>query len=336
MGPSLDQVLAERLNQDNPVAFPSIDLNVKGHQYGTPFYRAAKESVSSESDPQAAFDRLFDGVTPDSGPDPALIKIRERKQSVLDGVLDGFKLFRNELGAADKALVDAHADHIRGMEQQLTALGNVSAACTLPDMSATPTANDAQNVAPLMVDIAVHALRCGLTNVATLQISDIITEWLATPTNVDLGHSLGHLARDIGPQGPAASRYDDWFQEATANRNWRMEVFKRLITGLRDTPEGDSNMLDNSIVMFTSEFGCASVHSVRDVPMLLAGKAGGQWQTGRHINYNKPAQSNPDTLSYDTDASTHNVFTTILQAFGYADTHFGNEAAYRKGPLAEL
>ncbi len=337
LGPSLDQVLASRLSQDNPTAFPSIDLSVYGHQYGTPFFSAAKQTVSSESSPQAAFDRLFKNVNPSSGPDPELLKIRAQKKSVLDGVLDGFTMFRKQVGTADQQLLDAHADHIRGMEKQLATLGEVTAACTLPDMSGAPNGNkDAEKVAPLMVDIIVHAMRCGLSNVATLQIADLITDWLPTPWGHNLGHSLGHAARDVGPTGPSKSRINDFFGEITPNRQWRMTMLARLLDGLKNTPEGTSNMLDNSVVLFTSEFSTASVHSVRDVPVLLAGKAGGRWQTGRHINYNKPAASDPNTLNYDTDASTHNVFTSILQAFGYDDAHFGNDAAYKKGPLSEL
>lgn len=337
MGPSIDQVLAERLQLQSPSAFPSIDLTVKGHQYGTPFYRAAKEGVSSEADPKAAFERLFSGVNPSAEPDPALLLLRKRKQSVLDGVLEGFNLFRGKLGSTDKAIVDAHADHIRGIEQQLDALNQIGPACTLPDVSGSPkNLNEADLVTPLMVDLLIHSLRCGLTNVATLQIPDIITKWLPTPANVDLGHSLGHLARDVGPTGPAAHRYDDFVTEIVANRQWRMQMFDRLIRGLKETPEDGTHMLHNSIVLYTSEFSTASVHSVRDLPVLIAGNAGGQWKTGRHINYNKAAQSNPDTLSYDTDASMHNLFTSVLQSFGFEDDHFGNSAAYREGPLAEL
>ncbi len=337
-GPSIDQVLAGRLSTDAPTAFPSIDLQVGNVGYGTPLFSAAQQVVSSETLPQAAFDRLFKNVNPTSGgPDPALVALRAQKKSVLDGVLDGFKLFRTQLGSADRVMLDAHAEHIRSMETQLATLGEVTASCTLPGMSPAPSNyKDAEKVAPLMVDLIVHAMRCGLTNVATLQIGDLITNWLPTPWGDNIAHGLGHAARDVGPTGSKKARVNDFFGEILPNRQWRMTMFARLLDGLKNTPEGAGNMLDNSVVLFTSEFSTASVHSVRDVPVLLAGKAGGRWQTGRHINYNKHAASNPNTLQYSTDASTHNVYTSILQAFGYPDAHFGNDAAYKKGPLAEL
>ena len=339
LGPSLDQVLAQRLSADSPTVFPSIDLMVQGHQYGTPFFRAAREEVSSETDPKAAFDLIFSDVNPSAEPDPELLRIRAGKKSVLDGVSGGFDLFRSKVGAADRVLLDAHADHIRTLEKKLEALDAI-AACTIPDIAGAPTGNldnAAQEiVGPLMVDLIVHALRCGLTQVATLQIGDIIMPWLPNPYETDLGHSLHHAARDVGPNGPEGAYIDDWRTTIVANRRWRMEMFGRLIQGLKDSPEGAGTMLDNSILMFTSEFSNGSVHSVRDTPMLLAGRAGGQWTTGKHVNYNKAAQGNPGTHEYDTDVSTHNVFTSILNAFGYPDSHFGNGMAYKTGPLSEL
>ena len=145
-----------------------------------------------------------------------------------------------------------------------------------------------------------------------------------------------HTARDIGVTGPDHAIAMDWRTTITNNRQWRAGLFARLVAGLAATPEAGGSMLDNSVVMFTSEFGCSSVHSVRDVPMLLAGRAGNRWTTGRHYNFNKAVANNPASLAYDTDVSTHNVFTSILNAFDYDDAHFGNDLALKTGPLSEL
>ena len=44
-------------------------------------------------------------------------------------------------------------------------------------------------------------------------------------------------------------------------------------------------MLDNSIIYFTSEFGNGHEHDHRKLAMLVAGKAGGSWKTGLHVDY---------------------------------------------------
>lgn len=339
LGPSLDQVLAERLALKNPVAFPSIDLSINGHNYGTPFYRAAMESVSSERNPVLAYNQIFGGLAPSDEPNPELVRLRAMRRSVLDGVLGGFDSLTKRVGKADKLRLESHAEHIRGMELQLDALDDV-AACTLPGTEGAVDdawyGQEAEQVGPLMVDFILHAMRCGLTNVATLQIGDLLTKWLPSPHDTDLGHSLGHTARDIGVTGPDHAIAADWRTTITNNRQWRAGLFARLVAGLSDTPEAGGSMLDHSVVMFTSEFSCSSVHSVRDVPMLLAGRAGNRWTTGRHYNFNKAVVNNPTSLSYDTDVSTHNVFTSILNAFDYDDAHFGNDLAIKTGPLTEL
>ena len=339
LGPSIDQVIAGRLYEKNPTVFPSVDLEVNGHNYGTPFYHASRESISSERNPVAAFAHIFGNVTPTDQPDPELLRVRAMKKSVLDGVLGGFNDLKGRVGKTDAATLEAHADHIRGMEQQLDALANLPS-CTIPGTEGAVDDEwygpEAEQVAPLMVDFLVHAMRCGLSAVGTLGIGDLLTTWLPNPYETDLGHSLDHEARDIGLTGVDHANATIWRQTITPNRNWRMSMLSRLLDGLKETPEGAGTMLDNSVVLFTSEFGCSSVHSVRDVPLILAGRAGGRWTTGKHYNYNKAVASNPSSLDYDTDASTHNVFTSILHAFDFDDAHFGNSMAYKVGPLSEL
>src|SRR5262249_45492671 len=160
--------------------------------------------------------------------------------------------------------------------KQLEALNNV-VACTKPGVTGAPVYHGwgyydgagHQAAAPILVDILVHAFRCGLTNVGTFQIGDILTDWLPQPYSTDLGHTLGHAGLDVGPMGTEANRIDDWRTTILANRNWRMEMLGRLLEGLKSSPEGSGTLLDNSIVLFTSEFGCAGGHSPRDVPVLL-------------------------------------------------------------------
>jgi hypothetical protein len=205
LGASLDQVLAERLQLQNPTPFPSIDLAIHGHNYGGPFFRKALEKVSSERNPVLAYAQIFGGLSPSGELDPELVRIRAMRRSVLDGVLDGFGALQKRVGKSDALRLESHAEHIRGMELQLDALDEL-AACTLPGTEGAVDDEwygaEAEHVGPLMVDFVLHAMRCGLSNVATLQIGDLLTTWLPSPHDTDLGHSLGHTARDIGATGP--------------------------------------------------------------------------------------------------------------------------------------
>lgn len=330
-GPSFDKVLAAHFSGSTP--FDAIDLRVQGHNYGTVQFHGERMPVSSEADPRAAFDRLFAGISPEpgEGPDPAVLRARARRQSVLDGVLESFNLLRGRVSSYDRTLLDAHAEHLRSIERRLDSLDGIAGPmCTIPTIG-SPSDRDAEMVGPLMIDLALHAGRCGLSRVITVQINDVITSWLPTPYGHDLAHSLGHAAREVGPTGEEASRRSDWETEILANRRWRFGLFARLLRGLEDVPAPMGTMLDHSLAMYTSEFSNAAVHSCRDVPFMLAGSLCGRLRTGRFLDYNTASGT-----SYDTTASTHNLYTTVLQQFGVEIEHFGNGDAYFDGALPGL
>lgn len=344
LGPSIDAVLAERLAARNKVTFPSINLAVPAHNYGTPFFRAARQPASGEYNPAAAFSKLFAGVTTGTeGPDPALVRARALRKSVLDGVSEGLGVFEQRLSAADKRTVDAHLTHIRELERQLEDI-RVTPSCQKPVIQGVNARDDQYSVdieksGPLQVDLLIAAFRCGLTNVGTLEIGDFYKQFLhpTFPAAYDIGHSLHHSARDVGKTGPDGARWAEWYDTMLKNRQWRMGLLARLLDGLAGTPEGSGqSMLDNSVILAISEFSCGADHSVADLPILLAGKAGGKLRTGRHINYNLKAASNPTTREYETKTSISNLFTSLLNLFDYDDTHFGSDHTWTKGPLTGL
>ncbi len=339
LGPSIDHVVAERLAARQPVPFNNVHLMVSGHQYGTPYFSGAQQPVSSESSPLQAFQTLFDGVT-GGEPDPAIVLRNTKRGSVLDGLKEGYDSFHTKISVADRHKIEAHLQHIYALEQQILD----------PIVCNPPTGIDADSgpgnvIAPLMAELIVAALRCGLTNVINLEIADIVTPW--TPSGhleagldigYSIGHSLHHMARDVGPTGPLASQLADWRQYTLDNRRWRMEIVGLILAGLDDPNfiEGDGTILDNSLLLVTSEFSNGSQHKAWNQPVLLAGSAGGVIQTNRFITYNDAAVGNPNTLSYSSQESNHNLFTSILHAFGENDGHFGDDKAAHQGPLPGL
>ena len=342
-GPSIDAVLAERLKQRDPTPFASIHLLVPAHNYGTPFFSAAHQPSDGEVNPLAAFNKLFAGVTEDGEqPNPAAERARLLKKSILDGVGDELSRFKTRLSAADAVAIDAHLSHIRDLEKQLDAVA-LAPACKKPTVTGADAKWDYYSVpidksGPMMVDVMVAALRCGLTHVGAFEIGDFYAKFLnpTFPAAYDIGHSLHHSARDVGKTGPDGARWQDWYDTMLKNRQWRMGLLAQLLDGLAATPEGSGNMLDNTLLLNTSEFSTGADHSVADLPILLAGKAGGQLKTGRHVNYNLKAAADPMTRQYQTETSLHNLFTSVLNLFGFDDQHFGSEHVWKKGPLTGI
>ncbi len=347
---SIDFELAERLNARNAVPFPIVSLQVPAHNYGTPFYRASNQPVDGEYNPTAAFNSLFANVATGGAPNTAALRAQARQKSILDGTKKSLGTFKSRLTSSDKVLIDTHLEHIRAIEQQLSAtVPPPSAACAKPDISTSGTTAttgyynvNIAKTAPVMVDIMIAAFRCGLTNVATLNIGDFHATWLnpTFPAAYDIGHSLHHSANSTGKTGADGAKWQQWYDTMLINRRWRMSLLARFMDGLKATPEGASGtMLDNSIILETSEFSLGADHSSTDLPILLAGKAGGRLRTGRFVNYNtkQVAGATTFTSAYATKASTHNLFTSILNLFDYPDTNFGSVGdAYVTGPLSGL
>jgi hypothetical protein len=343
-GASIDAVLATRLAQRTPVKFPSINLSIPAHNYGTPFFRAPSQPVEGEYNPLTAFGKLFEGVTTaGQAPDPVAARARALRKSVLDGVGEGLGVFRQRVSAADARSVDAHLDHIRALERRLDAVAP-QATCSKPTLTGQDARVDQYSVkieksGPAQVDIMIAAMRCGLTNVGTIEIGDFYAKFLdpTFPAAFDIGHSLHHSARDVGKTGPDGAKWQDWYDTMLKNRQWRIQLLARFLDGLASTPEAGGTMLDNTLVLWTSEFSCGADHAVADLPILLAGKAGGRLKTGRQVNFNTRAASDPATREYATTSSLHNLYTSILNMFDYPDTNFGSTGhAWHAGPLAGL
>lgn len=337
-GPSIDHVLAERLAATYPTKFKRIHLTVDGHQYGSPYYAGPNQRVYGEASPVAAFNTIFEGVSPDQ-PDPAYVHLQQRRKMVLNGVTEGYSQFRGVVSQSDLAKIDAHLDHLSDLSKELDAAPVV---CQPPTGITADEGASKDLIGTLHAKIILAALRCGLTNVANLEIADILTPWTPGGLQVDsafgIGHSLGHYARDVGPTGAYPDLATPWLAEMLDNRRWRMSLFKLIAEGLDDPAfmEGGNTMLDNSLMLWTSEFSEPASHVSAGALLLLAGSAGNTFKTGRHIDYNTFAAQDPNTLSYATNESTHNLFTSILQAFGGSDAHFGSAHAKHQGPLPNL
>ena len=69
---------------------------------------------------------------------------------------------------------------------------------------------------------------------------------------------------------------------------------------LKDTPDGEHTLLDNTLVIYGSPMGNSNVHNHKRCPLFLAGKAGGALRGGLHL---KAADGTPMA----------NVFLSVLQ-----------------------
>jgi hypothetical protein len=52
---------------------------------------------------------------------------------------------------------------------------------------------------------------------------------------------------------------------------------------LKNTPDGESNLLDNTLLVYGSPMGNSNVHNHKRCPLIFAGHAGGALKGGLHV-----------------------------------------------------
>jgi Protein of unknown function (DUF1552) len=327
-GPSIDQVLAQRLLGGQPYA--SVDLSIS-QDNGRLLYAGKDDPVTSEPDPQKAFDRFF-AETPASAEE--LARIRLRKLSVLDAVQENFGRLRQRVGRDDKARLDAHAEKIRAIE---TSIENAKV-CQTPTMDLPTDFNyqlDEAVAAPVQMDLLTMAMSCDLAPVGTLVFGN--------------GHDPGFSGLTVDGQ-PLSAGYDNWHAMVHEGRNldagngntydspglvrgyqWYTEQFAGLLERLASTPDtGTDTLLDTTCVLWMSEFGDGVGHNNNKLHIVMAGNT--SFPMGRCLTLGEGGPYDP------SPHCTNQVFVSVLRAFGFDDTTFGWQQAngVSPGPIPGL
>lgn len=319
-GVSVDQYLAQQIG--GSTRFRSLELGVgvsEATVWSRMSYAAAGQPVPPENSPQAVFDRVFSDINAD----PVEVARRKaRRRSVLDAVIGDFGRVQAKLGAADRQKLEQHLTSVREIESQLaqdvTLSENCSAPVLGPDGLLDPMApSNFPAVGRLQMDLLVNALACDLTRVASLQwtysVSDLAFTWLG----IQQGH---HGLSHEGASNTTAQN------ALTAINTWYAEQFAYLIQKMKEIPEGDGTLLDNTVIVWCNELGQGSSHTRQKIPFVLAGSCGGAWQTGRYLDY--------DNL-INNGAPHNNLWVSILNAMGVPDDRFGHPL-HCTGPLEGL
>lgn len=278
--------------------------------------------IEAQASPQVAYRSLFTGFVPDGDDAAARFDFEMRaRRSVLDLVLEKRATLVNNVGRADQQRLERHFDEIRDLENRISALPPIaSGQCVVPpDPGADPPiGGDHQgggsgSVSPgsgysdeharsrLFADMIHMAFVCDLTRAASLQITAFQSHMNARPIADGLGTldgttapsrwaSVGGDVHEVGHNGDPNNRGQI---PSAGLLQWHISHYAYLIDKLRNTPEGAGSVLDNSMIVFTAEAGHGlqlndgtsqnQTHSVENMVMLLAGRAGG-FDAGEHVD----------------------------------------------------
>ncbi|MBC8066700.1 MAG: DUF1552 domain-containing protein [Deltaproteobacteria bacterium] len=305
--PSCDQIAADLLGAST--TFRSVELGVS--RAGTAGLGADEFSCSftgpqllpAEFSPQALFDRMFLGFSPDT-----------RQLDTRVGVIDVIKAdadeLRMRLGAADKQRLDAH---LAGLDDLETRLLSEPPTCAVPAAPGTP-ADDGTNEplqarSQLLCDVLAQAIACDLVRVFSVRFSQAISDTFFWEAGVNEGlHTITH---DPGKRTQYA-----------ASVNFTMQQLAYLLGKLQAIPEGDGNVLDRCAIFCTSELSDGQQHTVTDYPVLVAGTAGGRLKVGHHLAL--------------PGVRTSAVPLTMLRAVGVEAASYGDATYGATDSIAEL
>lgn len=299
---SLDQFAAARIGGET--RFPSLALSCEGFSLS---WTQSGAIVPSDSWPSSVFARLF----LDGRPDEVEAQVRRLRdgRSILDAVGDQARSLQPKLGSGDRDRLDEYFESVRDLERGLARSEEWSRRprprVTVPPPQNITNPADLVGRARLMFDLIHLAFETDSTRLITLLL--LGTSLVPPIAGVSLGHhDLSHHGQD--PSKIAQLR--------TVELE-KMRSLRAFLAKLKETREGESNLLDRTSVFFSSNLGNASSHSTRNLPVLLAG---GGFRHGQHLAY---GATNPPPLS--------NLYVSMLQRLGINADRFGSSTGTLTG-----
>jgi hypothetical protein len=309
-GTSIDQVYAKKFGQETPL--PSMQLCIENvDQAGGCFYGyscAYTDSISWGSpteplpmirDPRLVFDQLFGiGATPE-----ARAQRRRRDRSILDWVNESASKMKAQLGATDRARIDDYLDDVREIErriQKIEAQNTSGEQRELPGAPAGVPDSYTEHV-KLMFDLQAIALAADITRIFAFKMSRDVSNRVYPESGVTTGFHIAshHQERE--------DRITDLYKI----NKYHVSLLPYFFDKLKATADGDSNLLENSLILYGSPMGNSNVHNHKRCPLFLAGHAGGAVKGNVHI---KAPDGTPMA----------NAFLATLQHLGVEQEAFGD------------
>jgi hypothetical protein len=282
VGTSLDQMYAQRFGQETPI--PSMQLCIENvDQAGGCAYGYAcvyTDSISWASpteplpvirDPRVAFEKLF-GVG--GSPEERAARRRTRR-SILDFVASEMSAIKRSLGAEDRGRVDRYLEDIREVERRLQRIEARNTSGEPRDLPGAPAGvpdSFAEHV-QLMFDIQVLAFAADITRVFSFKMGR---------------DGSSRVYPESGSERPfhPASHHggnEKGVKEFQLINKYHVSMLPYFLDKLKSVQEGDSTMLDKTLIVYGSPMGDSNLHNHRRCPLILLGGANGKLEGNTHI-----------------------------------------------------
>jgi len=282
VGKSLDQLYAQRYGQSTPI--PSMQLCIEpvdragGCAYGyscaytdTISWSSPTEPLPMIRDPRVAFDQLFGaGGTPEERASRS-----KTTGSILDYITGRVADLKRDLSAADRRRMDQYLDNIREIERRIQ---QVEARNTSGEERALPNApagvpDSFEEHMKLMFDLQVLAFESDMTRVFSLKCGRDASARVYPESGVTTGfHPASH-------HGNNPKRVTEFYQI----NKYHISLLPYLMNRLQQAKEGDSNLLEKTMVIYGSPMADGNVHNHRRCPLIVLGGANGKMAGNVHL-----------------------------------------------------
>jgi hypothetical protein len=290
--------------------YNSLTATANGDVTTTYSYVNTDTPNPAEWSPLKFYTRLFgpefqDPNAAEFTPDPRVMV----RKSVLSGIMEQASALEKTVGAADRARIDQYFTGLRQLERQfehrLTKPQPI-AGCRPHDKPPVelPMSTEVESVKQrhrMMTDLMVMALACDQTRIFNMAFSAASSD-LIKPGYEKPHHTCTHeepVDEELGYQ-PNAS----WFTRRS------MEAWADFVEAFTKVREGDGTLLDNVLIYATTDVGYARTHTLDEMVVFTAGRAGGKVKSGLHIDLQKKS---PTAVGY-----------TALQVLGAELPSWGN------------
>jgi hypothetical protein len=270
VGVSMDQVAAKHLG--DTTQFASLELGTEDPiEEGGPCYRDATTNLPLEINPRFLFERMF-GDTNTS--DPATRSRQSRDDaSILDAATQRISELNRRLGPPDKRKLDQYFESIRDVERRMAVAAHQTAV-NVSGVARPPGIPDSwPDHVKLMFDLQLLALQSDMTRVITF-----VTAMEASPrafTHLNLTMSF----HEISHHNNEKTKLDAL---SKINRN-HSELLAYYLDKLDAAHEASGSILDQTVLLYGSTLSNPSLHSQRDLPIVIAGGAALGVKGGRYI-----------------------------------------------------
>ena len=310
VGTSIDQLYAQQRGQDTPL--PSMQLCIEyvdasgacDYHYACVYadtisWGSPTSPLPMTLDPRMAFENLFgDGRTPDER-----FARQKVNRSILDWISREVARLQKNLGPSDRHRLSTYLDNVREIERRIERIEKYNASGETRALPSAPLGvpDSYEEHVKLMFDLQELAFMTETTRVSAFKMSRDVSTRVFPESGVKVPfHPCSHHG-----ENPAKIA-----EFAKLNR-YHVSLVPYFLDKLKNTPDGDGNLLDHSMILYGSPMGDSNVHNHKRVPVFLAGHASGQLKGNLHV---RCADSTPMA----------NILLTMLHKLGVNVETFGD------------